>query len=99
MDFEAYDYMVLIDESGDPAFDKLADGKGKGSDFLNLGAVLIAKRDYKSIDYCLNYIKRVLGIRSFQFTDLKSHYKKLFAVKEVTWNGQDTRSATKLSLC
>ena len=28
MDFEAYDYMVLIDESGDPAFNKLADGKG-----------------------------------------------------------------------
>ncbi len=47
MDFEAYDYMVLIDESGDPAFNKLADGKGNGSDFLNLGAVLIAKKIIK----------------------------------------------------
>lgn len=84
MDFEAYDYMVLIDESGDPAFNKLADGKGNGSDFLNLGAVLIAKKDYKSIDDCLNYIKKVLGIKSLHFTDLKSHYKKLFAVKEVS---------------
>ena len=72
MDFEAYDYMVLIDESGDPAFNKLADGKGNGSDFLNLRAVLIAKKDYKSIDDCLNYIKKVLGIKSLHFTDLKS---------------------------
>ena len=64
MDFEAYDYMVLIDESGDPAFNKLADGKGNGSDFLNLRAVLIAKKDYKSIDDCLNYIKIICSKRS-----------------------------------
>lgn len=83
MDFDRYNFYVLIDESGDPAFDKLADGKGKGSDFLNLGAVFIAKTEYAHIEDRLNYIKKVLGIQCLHFTDLKSHYKKLFAVKEV----------------
>ena len=45
MDFEAYDYMVLIDESGDPAFNKLADGKGNGSDFLQCSGIFPGKLD------------------------------------------------------
>lgn len=83
MNLDRYDFCVLIDESGNPAFDKLADGKGHGSDFLNLGAVFIAKEECGSVYEHLNYIKKVLGIQNLHFTDLKSHYKKLFAIKEV----------------
>ena len=64
MNLDRYDFCVLIDESGNPAFDKLADGKGHGSDFLNLGAVFIAKEECESFYEHLNYIKKVLGIDS-----------------------------------
>ncbi len=45
-----YEYVVLIDESGNAAYTKLSDGKGYGAeDFLNLGAVLVKKMKLKKL--------------------------------------------------
>jgi len=95
INYDQYEHIVLIDESGNSAYTKLSNGKGYGAeDFLNLSAVLIEKKEVKKIKEQLVYIKSVLGTQKLHFADLHKHYEKLFYLKTISENINFTAFAT-----
>lgn len=87
-------YVVLIDESGNAAFDKLMSNNGYGADnHLILGAVFIETSNISKIKNLLSKIKSVLKKKSLHFTDISPHYDKLFAIKELSENTHFTAFA------
>ncbi len=95
INYDQYEYFVLIDESGNAAYTKLSDGKGYGAeDFLNISAVFVEKKEIENIKGQLTYIKSVLGLKKLHFTDMSKHYDKLFYLKTISKNTNFTAFAT-----
>lgn len=95
INYDQYEYIVLIDESGNAAYTKLSDGKGYGAEnFLNISAVFVENKEIENIKEQLTYIKSVLELKKLHFTDVFKHYDKLFYLKTISENTKFTAFAT-----
>ena len=86
IDISNYKYIVLIDESGNSAYDKTSDCKGNGAeDFLNLAAVCIKIEDIDKIKNEFSNIKNNLNNKKIlHFNKINNHYDKLFCLKQIS---------------